>query len=163
LSRAAEFDPSQKRDDTGQWSDGGGSSSTKKSPSSKKTHPKLEQAKPTINPHGTDLVWKGEDTIAGSLVLETPDESIDFSNVDDDAIKNYIKSHLPKAKTVAGLRDESDIEDIAISNVRKGKGYIQATIDITPTEDAANAHYEGNFEDEIATLYRSGGMKGEYP
>lgn len=117
---------------------------------------KLAQRGAKIEQFGTDLKWEAEDTIAGEVVLTT-DNDADLSDADEDEIKQYLKSALPKYEYLSGLRNESDIEDISLSGVEKGQGYIRIKVDITPTEDAGRSHFEGRTEFEDAMFALTGG------
>lgn len=107
----------------------------------------------TLNRFGTNLKWEAEDKIAGDVVLESPGDE-DYSDLSDDEIKTSIKKAVVKQKHLSVIRDESDIEEIQISNVKKGKGYISAKVEILPTEEAGRTWQEGSqdFEDAIFRL-----------
>jgi len=121
------YDPSQPRIPAGQpgggqWTSGGGALSGAGS----------------INRSGSDLVWKAEDTIAGEVIIETPDD-FDTKSVTKDNLRAFLKAKLPRAGLVSKIKKPEDIEDIEVKNVDRGKGWLRVEVDITPTEEAGRA------------------------
>jgi hypothetical protein len=81
------------------------------------------------------LRWKSEDTIIGEIVIEY-DDKLDLSKITTEDLKDYIKKHYKDM--VSHLRSANDIEDITISDIKKGKGWISFKLDITPSTSAGD-------------------------
>jgi len=97
----------------------------------------------------SDIRWKAEDTIKGSMVIEYPD---DRNTLSKEEVIAYLRNNPP----VDFLKKPEDIEDISVSIKDSGKGWAEVEVDITPSKSAGEDWLDQMGGEEEWGLYHQG-------
>jgi len=82
---------------------------------------------------GNNLKWKAEDTITGDLTITTPDD-FDIGKLTSGHAAEYIRTNA--SDLIPGIGSGEDLDEIKITGLERGKGFVRVKVDITPSEEA---------------------------
>lgn len=97
----------------------------------------------------SDLDWRSEDTITGTVTI---DSEQDLSGLSESEASAYLTQNV-NDEHVRGITGPQDIEEIKITNIDTAGTYATIEVDITPTVEAGDRWAEGVGGEEEWLLY----------
>jgi uncharacterized membrane protein (UPF0127 family) len=97
-------------------------------------------------PGSTDLRWRNEESVQGSIVIEMP-SGVSASEASEGDLVDFIKTNIPQSEVrriaLLGLNDPISIEEVEITSREDRGDFVVLEVDILPSEEAAEEFFAG--------------------